>query len=322
MPSFPVLLKAWQRPIQVSLPTQTTAAIQAGLAVVAMKNAYIDATKSQWRLKGCSNSVSFNMSGSDLLINDTNIVAATSGAHSWFVLRNQVTGQEFCVDFNQANNQSFLTAMSVAAGFTGGSTSARPTATDEATIGVANSWFVGANVGRFRLICMHSTDGKLAYGFILYQAAIVSAWCFGEALPHHGSWPTPYIGILQGANALGSSALNTSTRFDSTDQIMAYAAAGPMLLRWTRAYTRGTILEVFQTARPSRSDKWQCWPIGLACVNAPRRGRHGRMIDMFRIPNSIPAGWIFPSSDHASALISIGIGWAVPWAADEPPHVF
>lgn len=322
MPGFPVLLKTWQRPIQVSLPTQSTATIQAGLAAVAAKNAYVDPVKSQWRLKGCSDSVSANMSSVDLLNDNTDIVAATSGAHSWFVLRNQVTGQEFCVDFNQSNNQSVLTAMSVAAGFAGGSITARPTATDEVTLAAANIWFVGSNVGRFRLICLHSTDGKLTYAFILYQGIIVSAWCFGEALAHHTAWSPSLIGFLQGAGALSSTGINNSTRFDSSDNIMAYAASGTMLLRWTRAYLRGNLLEVLQTARPSRTEKWQCWPIGLACLNSPRRGKHGRMIDMFRVPNSIPAGWIFPSSDHATALMSLGIGWAIPWAADEPPHVF
>lgn len=320
MPSFPVFLKDWQRPIQVVLPTKTTATIQNGVAAVAMKNAYVDPIKSQWRLKGCSDSVSANMSSIDLIVDDSDIIANAAGAHSWMVLMNLATGQQYCVDFNQANNQTVTLAMSVAAGFTGGSTTARPTATDEVT--AVTIWFAGANTGRFRLVVVHSVDGSTTYGFIFYRGIIITSWCFGQALCHHGAWSPALYGWLLGANTLSSTGLNSSTRFDNVDNVLSYAAGGPMFLRWTRAYSNGNFLEVLQANRPSRSEKWPTYTIGLFCMNAPRLCKHGRLIDMFRIPNGIPPGWIYPSTDKQHGLLSCGIGWAIPWPVDEPPRVF
>jgi len=318
VPSFPVFLKEWQEPIVATLPQQSTAAIQHGEAVVAVANALKSPPLNPLTVVACSDAVTAGATYT--WVDNSDIVASTSSNRSWIVMGHP-SGMQFCIAFDQANNQSATCKFSMAAGFTGGTVSARPTATDEVGLAAANNWFCGANFGRCKLILLHSTDGKVTYLFIMRQGIILSAWLMGEAMPQHGSWSPATFGTIEGSNSLASSQLNDGIRFNTLDRIAAYAASGQMFLRTTSHASTHTRMELKQPYREALSGKWPVWSMGLACVNSPRRGKHGRLPDFFRIPTGIPPGWIFPSDDGERALMAIGIGYAIPWRQVIQPAV-
>lgn len=320
MPSFPRFQKQWQEPVSIGLPVKSTATLQNAAAAVAMNSALISLPANPWILKGCSDGVSANTSGINLWIDETDIVAATSGAHSWAWWRHP-SGLEIVVDFKKANNQNIDWVYSPSGAFTGGSVTARPTAIDE-QVRDPNAWFLGNNVGRCRLNISHTTDGRITYAFILYHGIVVSAWLVGDAQPHHGSWSPSTVACIQGSAALTSTGINDTTWFKDFDIMFASMAGGQAILRWTTPYCNGQMLDVAQSDRESRTGKWQCWSIGLVCLNTPRKGRHGRMIDLFRVARNTPRGWVYRSDDGAQALLSVGSGYAVPWSPDAAGRVF
>jgi hypothetical protein len=324
VPGFPVFAKTWLTPSVTVLPLQASATLQNAAGIIACKNA-LKALTNPVTVIGSSNAVSFNMSGTDTWATTADIVAATSGNISWIVLQHP-SGLHICISFNQANNQS-ATIVYSQVGFTGGSLTARPTATDEFGLGSAETWFLGNNVGRCRLLVLHSTDGKTTYLFILYHGIILSMWMLGEAQPTHGSWSPALVAVINGSNSLNSTNLNDGQRWKANDRVSSYMASGHAFLRTLRPYGGGVVGELSnmdQKAlyRESMTGKWPHWTIGLTCINSPRRApKHGNLTDLWRVPTGIPAGWIMHSDDGSLATMVVGIGYAIPWSPSLQPPV-
>lgn len=110
-----------------------------------------------------------------------NLIWNTS-AHSWVVLQN-VDGVQvlFDLDFSNSAQHSMNMLFSNSGGFTGGTTTVRPTAPDEENmirLGTSTSWISGGSFTDYRVWCHASDDGKIfrwnvilnsvmhAYGFI------------------------------------------------------------------------------------------------------------------------------------------------------------
>jgi hypothetical protein len=319
MPTFPVFAKSWQAPILVTLPTESTADLQHQAAAAAMCNALMAPPLNPCVMLRCSDGVAVNTSGTNLIIDKTDIIGSNVGNRSWWVQQHP-SGQQICIAFDATTNPRALTAKFSQAGFTGGTLTARPTATDEYGLASAGSWFSGGSgTGRFQIILLHSTDGKLTYGFILYRGILVSTWWIGEILCRHTAWSPPVIGWVDGAASLTPTTLNTLDFPASSDRIAARAAGGTMFVRATQPYIAGSRLNGAHATRRSRSKKWQLWPVGAACVNSPRDGVHGRFPDIFHLPDSTPVGQIYRSPDGATALVSIGGSLAIPWPPDLEP---
>jgi hypothetical protein len=322
--TFPLFVKEWLAPSVTVLPLQSTAALQNAAGIIACKDA-LKAVANPVTVVGSSNAVSFNMSGTDTWATTADIVAGTSGNISWIVLHH-LSGLYICISFDQANNQSATIKYSQV-GFTGGSLTARPTASDEFGLGSAETWFLGNNVGRCKLVLLHSADGKTTYLFIMYHGIILSMWMLGEATPSHGSWSPALVAVINGSGSISSTSLNDGQRWKANDRVSAYMASGGCFLRTLRPYGGGVVGELSnmdQKAlyRESPTGKWQHWGIPLTCINSPRRGlTHGNLIDIWRIPTGIPSGWIMPSPDGLFATMSIGTGYAIPWPPDMPPAV-
>jgi hypothetical protein len=93
----------------------------------------------KWTCEGSSDSSTANMAGTDLwtaTFDGTKIVRASGAvAHSWIVLKSPVALGPYylCIDWNAANDQT-VTIMGSKNAFTGGTITARPTATKEWTV--------------------------------------------------------------------------------------------------------------------------------------------------------------------------------------------
>jgi hypothetical protein len=132
--SLPVPAKTWQFS-HITVPAGTTglAELQHGLRV-AIVGAFIGFGTGAATVAGSSNSLAAGMDAVNRWTTDVSLVWATSGnPHSWIVLN--FGGKYFLLlDLNAFGAQQMSAYLSFA-GFTGGSTTARPTATDEAQIG-------------------------------------------------------------------------------------------------------------------------------------------------------------------------------------------
>jgi hypothetical protein len=88
-----------------------------------------------WTVVASSNSITADTNDNWNSIAD--IICATAGSiHSWIVLKNTAIASNFqvCFDMSNATTSNMTCAVSYSSGFSGGTTTARPTATDEAVI--------------------------------------------------------------------------------------------------------------------------------------------------------------------------------------------
>ena len=125
----------------------------------------------------------------DLWDSDSDLTwAAGSSAHSWIVLANSniVSDLQICIDLNFASTISIKVLASMSSGFTGGSTTVRPTATDEIIISKdQSSYYWGASVNpasqstQYNIFyCSDSIRVYFAYG----GTTAYGYWCFDKLL--------------------------------------------------------------------------------------------------------------------------------------------
>lgn len=317
MPAFPVARKVWQNPIYRELLPQTTVSLQNQAAFVAMHGGLLAPPKNPWVLRGCSNGVAFNTAGTNLIAGTGDVVSSNSGARTWAWYQ-QASGLQLVVAFDQAAGPSQITfAASFGAGFTGGSLTARPTATDESPR--SGVWFIGtAGTAHMHLHVIHSDDGTMTYGIITYLGFLVSAWVLGSAYSAHEAW-TPLIADIEGSNALASSNLNIWNTFYTTSRIFSYASGSAMNLRQTHWGTANTLLINQQNQRAGADEEWQGWSVGLVCRDTPMVNYSGLMTDLYRSSLIVPPGYIFRNPNGGKdAYASVGAGYLFPWRSDFP----
>lgn len=224
--------------------------------------------------------------GTDRWTTDANIVWNNAGsAHSWGVFRFAAAGIELLISMENADaDGNRITMYWSTAGFTGGSTTARPTATDEVPL-VTNAApsFLNAT---FRLHLWLSNDGK-HFRVLVYSAGVlVFTIMLGvpKAAPViPAGWTNPYWGYV----AAGANALN----YDALCQV----AAGPL-----KARAAGVTMALFCTAEgwgittfpgvarltgpnalTSSPAEYPLPPIGLASETATCEGRHAAIADLW-----------------------------------------
>lgn len=123
----------------------------------------------RWTVPGSSNSVTAGMDGADRLSTTSNIVTTATGgaAHSWCVTKDSL-GLSILFDWSaHATDRRYAKIyMSPSAGFTGGSITARPTATDEVAVDARDDFLwasAGATNSRWLLNVIQRDDGLETY---------------------------------------------------------------------------------------------------------------------------------------------------------------
>lgn len=101
-----------------------------------------------WVVVGSCNGTSFNMGGSNLITSRFDIKGASpSSNHTWIVYQNPFNGSQFCFDFDRSSG-TYTTFSSIYCSpsglYTGGSTTNRPSATDEFRIVDGPAWSIFA----------------------------------------------------------------------------------------------------------------------------------------------------------------------------------
>ncbi len=317
--ALPTLVKTYQFNVNQTI-TATGTALNTNRALLrAIKDTLKAYATAPWTVRySCDSSVAGTAGdGVDRWSTNANLVFA-SGAHSWFVLRNS-NGWEICIDLNNAsaNGTSISFILSLAANFTGGTTSARPTATDEVVVG-SNVSFGGSNSDvNHRLHVWHSSDAQVTRIAIAQGGFCTGFWMIDRAANPVSGWTTPVYAFLVGgqtaANILSlgnvSSAANVKARVTATMDIYLTS----------EARTTNQLKDVF-TAANDLTSEYPFYPIGLASETASHRGRHGTVVDMWFGLASIPTADTYPA-DASRQFIQIGGPVILPWDGTVPQMV-
>ncbi len=285
--------------------------------------------RSPWKCKGSGAGTTgkgSGMDGIDRWVRSADLQTSTSGVgnRSWFVAQNEVSGAELCFfQYTNSTSSEFERIELVCSpnnGFTGGSATARPTATDESIL-LANSidWCGKTDVVSppWRIHVAQTTDG---YDLHLWLHTLVDETLFiFSRIPTgvQGDSVKPWNGTR---NVMG--ARNNMDVASWSDTAAAYAcidkdasAGGPFKPAFklqTDLCNNSPLPTQLKALRNEVSGEYQVYPIGLFTATTSVRGRHGRMPDMFFVGDGGSAGMPMGARMASNAWVRVG-DFLLPW---------
>lgn len=329
--ALPTLEKTWQYNVN-----QTTTGVSRVDCdrnfLFAIKQSLVGFASNPWTVVGSSNSTTAGMDAVDRWSTAANVVwgATGSNAFSWIVLRQNGVHSNFqlllsCGVFSFASNTFNLHIVaSMGSGFTGGSTTVRPTATDEVELNSNNSqWqFVGNGAANtFRFHVMQSDDGQctrlVAYSSTLIGSAPIF-WLFDRMRQPISQISHPVVMSLTsiGSTAITYSNLSASStyNFGYHNGLLKYQFTGERYLHGGNSGLIGN-RPAGQVANDF-SAEWPLTSIGLYSPTTTKRGRHGEFFDLYWGPSTLLDGDTFPSNG-TKQLVEFG-DLVFPWNGSTP----
>jgi len=333
--SLPTLAKTWQFDINKTIAATGTVAGTNSALLLSLKNslkgfgsnpATVDHSRGSSTAGTPGDGVDRWTTASDVVFN------SSGSSHSWIVLKFPGVSSTFQVLISAStegngaySNLNWTISMFVsrASGFSGGTTTARPTAADEQEIGRYGSgakWNGNASIvdATIRLHVMMSTDGASARAFFCASGKVWSALLIETASPTAtwspswhvrltnnptGTWPVP-------AAAANFYAYDGAAYINSTSTPMAYTgeSRGPSSF--------GPISTEFGTMPNDVTSEWPIWPMGLAAQTVNARGRWGTAIDLWWGSSGVSDGDTYDASSKTFAQFA---GLIVPWDGSSTP---
>lgn len=320
VPPLPTLQKTWQFANNLTPGlTGTNFGDFAGMMLLTI-NALLGFGANAWTCAGSSDGTTAGMDAVNRLTSVSKIITG-GGNHSWIVLQQSAVNpnMQVCIDFGQdLPNNGFINLLwSPVAGFTGGSTSARPTATDEQFSfnagGQAIQWFNGftsTNTGVSMRTHVHmSTDGQVTRVFLAIGHQIRSIMFFEKPATPTPGWSNPAVAIM---DANPNNPLTVTSMF--TQKIQALGPVTTMPMWWAvQTDTFNTTVLWNPWNVPSEWDAhFQMVNIGMYHSATPgQRGRHGYFFDMWLTSTILLTGTSLPANGSKQFVIMGSI--AFPW---------
>jgi len=276
--------KTWEVTQCIVYNTDGDAAFECSKLLYLIKQVFIGGTV-PWVVKGSSSSTEAGMDNVDRWTDRSKLVWASSGAHSWIVfeipnLDPGANNVQVCFDLLNSNRAYFNAYLSPAAGFTGGSTTARPTATDEGTAIFSGQWMWPDQTSSTAYVCK-STDGQCNRVFISYNNTSLACWMFDRIKNPHADIVRPYYTFM----LYDSAGPNWNSFFNSN---YIYARLGATANE--RSDMRATTM-VYNTTSPVRESEGghgraydgnnYVFPIGLFWPKTSSLVDHMRAGEMF-----------------------------------------
>ncbi len=297
---------------------------------------YADMIANGWTIVDSCDSVTVSSSNLLLLVADLRFASPVGSAHSWIVLRQTATGMyvlwnhEFGNDGGSDHNMEMYVSRNA---FSGGTTTARPTATEEAFVrrgqasGLLDKWHRGTSGEDWRWHHWYSSDGTITM-IACYQVGwLRSWWYFGEMRFAPEGWAEPWTISM----APGGSHLIDFWDYDSNwNSEETQAVYGPDLIFNNGAFPYLTTYmidndsgaatnPVFRqiTAVNPTSGKIDVFPAGLFLTADGFYGQCGYYFDLYY--SGVGASGAIHTDSAGNKWVKIGSdgGVYVPWHASD-----
>jgi hypothetical protein len=263
---------------------------------------------SLWTVRYSCDSVTAGSAGDgvDRWSSDGALVWNNAGsAHSWIVLRQTgiATNFELCISLEPASGpgSGYTIAVSPSAGFTGGSTTARPTATDE-HVTARTSTLQTATDSTYRLHSLMSADGKSIYIFVYTGTVLQHVIMLGAPKQSVTGWTNPSWFYFNS----GSTALDFNPLAVTASSLQRGRAAGvTMSMYFTGEGVSNGMLMAGFTGQNDLSLESPLFPIGLASNTATASGRHGVVYDLWWGLSNYAQGDTYPG-DASRQFMQVG----------------
>jgi hypothetical protein len=308
--SLPDRSKAWRAFGNSVQSSEATGSAHAAQAWVIVKNLFLGGGMV---CAGSSNSVAAGMDGVDRIISKANVVSASGAvAHSWQVLECVADGWQVLIDFNTANNWTATLVWSPGGLFTGGSVTARPTASDEIVNRSALDWCIGNATNKINWTLIVSEDGQ---NFILtggITTGLAVSWMMGR-LENPRSWLTLPFYCNQMAAVTLTVARYTNPSGGNHEAFSVRTVTSAFIARCRcSADFQGSGFTSSLTGANSFTGGYDVVQTGLIQYGNPDQGRLGTLPDHL-FCSALAHGTI--SQDPARlSVVAIQMGpWVLPW---------
>lgn len=317
--ALPTLVKTWQLSINQTVTAQgsTTATMQRVLRTI--KDRLKGFGTAPWTVVGSSNSTVAALDSVDRWTTDANLVGNAAGSvHAWIVLRQTgiATNYEICIDLINSTLINATIAISPSAGFTGGTTTARPTATDE-TLPMNNANLSSGVDTTHQIHVWQSTDGQCTRVAVWRGSTnMCMFWMFDKPANPVTGWTNPSVGLAQGSTS--GLAVTATGLLSTASALLRGKGVSIMSLAMTaEGYASGplALLTDIGTIANDLDTSWPFFPIGLCSITLNNKGRHGSVFDMWLKPTSVLDGDTFPNDANARQFIAMG-PLILPWTGD------
>lgn len=308
---LPVLQKSWQYNVN-----QAPISSHSDL-LYKIKNSMVSFSSNPWTVVSSSNSsvanTNDNWTGSGSVVFQNN-----GSAHSWIVLKQVGIATNFQVLIVARRNPGggsdvMFVLYSMNAGFTGGTTTARPTATDEQAFDSDNASLVAnsANLASTpaRLHVMQSTDGQCTRVFIYVNSIPQTMLLFDKPRNPVSGWTIPHVAMyaVQQYNSGASVAQVTYAKLnDAADRVKSRVGTTNFNMFLT---SEGCITSMIGEQQTFVSDldssAYPMLPMGLFSTTSGARGRHGELFDIYWGSTIINEGDHYPG-DSSKQFVQFG----------------
>lgn len=320
MSDLPALVKSYQfNKINQGFTASGTALTDQQTVTKAIVDSMIGQTSNHWTCLGSSDSTTAALDNTNRWTTIAKLVfSGGSNPHSWIVLKQAgASNVQLLIDLHYFSGQQFDVYLSFA-GFTGGSTTARPTAADEKVIGSGAIPFSPSSAS-YRLHVWSSTDGAATY-VVLYS---VNAQMFFMAIgatqnvPTALTWTNPVWATCQ----WGGSALKFSNIGSNAFSWGLLGAGTPAWCSFslTTEYTGPVgVITTSQNYPDDDTGEYPFTPIGLFSTTASHRGRKATIVDLWWGESSNNSGDNYPGSGTLYQFVQYG-DLTFPWDSATPP---
>lgn len=315
--NLPVLEKTWQFDVNISNDVTGTDEGDINSILLKVKNALLGFGSAPWVVVGASDSVVFNMAGNDLWGVSTDLVHDFAAPHSWIVLKqNGISANtSICIDLDHPTVTRLSLIFSPSAGFTGGSASARPTATDESIMFLRDFWFgtwAGTAGHPLRAHVLQSDDGECTRVVTASDNEVRGFWLIDRPSNPVLGWTAPAICMATADKGAGNTLKYTNWFNTGSGVISAEGPVTTMPLFLTAESKLAWPYVNVPSVRMELNNEIGLCPLGLFHnVTSGQRGRHGHIFD-FWATSSIPAtGDSF--DDAGSHELAIFDDFVLPW---------
>lgn len=295
---------------------------------LAFKNALVGFASNAWQVdSACDSITAGNNDGVDRWSNVGDLVWASSGnPHSWIVLRQAALGNaSLCIDLNDPTTTHVdgSIIVSPSAGFgaanggADGTTTARPTATDEDVL-VSTATVVAQTSGTLSAAALHvwmSDDGTVTRAIVTRFNQIRVVFWFEQPRNPISAWTTPLVYAYRAeAGALNFNDFFTGAywRFVHSGSFGDMAASLPGIAgNTTEEVNTDAWAAKFPYAFSNRS---LMAPATYYSETLGLTGQWAMAMDAYTTPNLSANGYIIRDDQGSPAWVKMGKFW-LPWSA-------
>jgi hypothetical protein len=278
-----------------------------------LKQFLIGFATNPWTVWGSSDSVNYSGGGVDYWVDSSDLIWG-SGAHSWIVLQQAGIGTNFsiCFDLLYTSYQNWTLVVSPVAGFTGGSASSRPTASDEVVL-VSNSYH-GGQTSAFtgKLHVCQANDGSCTR-WVLNRGGDCSAFgIFDKPKSPFTGWLNPSIFGFKGSISGGACSIS---QWNDTANLKSRVSTNFSLYMTCEGW-QASIGSDLGVADEDSGD-WPVMPIGLASETPGYRGHFkGSIYDLWWGPTALNTADTFPENSSRQFVVFDDL--IFPWNGSTP----